>query len=290
MEAAAKRVRTGGGSAPDRLSALSDELLCHVLSFLPSRQAVQTTTLSKRWVDLWLSMPSINLDISDFPDTGRFSFGNFVKLKDFITNLLMLHNAQFLDVIRLGLYIVSCPYYPGPDVDRLVRCLIKHHPLVLDVNVNRSLWLKFQIPLVGSAFCRLKTLKLHGVSLDDGFTERLNSRCPVLEDLVLDYCRNEFTAIQSDTLKNLVVQTCSSQVTSVLVIRVPCLISLSLKFPCIYYRNGLFLKAGNSLARASISVYDDELSKRAQTIILGSLWNVTSLELYGFSALVCLPC
>jgi len=53
MEAAARRVRPGGGSAPDHLSALPDELLRGVLSFLPTRQVVQTTVLSKRWTDLW---------------------------------------------------------------------------------------------------------------------------------------------------------------------------------------------------------------------------------------------
>ncbi|CAL4897453.1 unnamed protein product [Urochloa decumbens] len=71
--AAAKRAR---GSAPDRLSALSDELVCHVLSFLPSRQAVQTTVLSKRWMDLCRScLDAFRLDLhcatSDLPDLCR---------------------------------------------------------------------------------------------------------------------------------------------------------------------------------------------------------------------------
>ncbi|CAN6241677.1 unnamed protein product [Urochloa humidicola] len=61
MEAAAKQARAGGGSAPDQLSALPDELLHRVLSLLPSRQAVHTTVLSKRWIDLWRSMPALNL-------------------------------------------------------------------------------------------------------------------------------------------------------------------------------------------------------------------------------------
>ena len=106
----------------------------------------------------------------------------------------------------------------------------------------------------------------------------------------LNYCRNEFDAIQSDTLKNLVVETCSSRIADVLVIRAPCLTSLSLNFPYICYRNGLSLEAGNSLVMASISVESDGSSQSYQTMILGNLWNVTSLDLKGFGAMVCLPC
>ncbi|CAL5067941.1 unnamed protein product [Urochloa decumbens] len=174
--------------------------------------------------------------------------------------------------------------YPGPDMDRWVRRVIKHHPLVLDINIGRSFRHEFRIPLVGSAFGRLKTLKLGGVCLDHSFAERLNSGCPVLEDLGLDYCRNEFDAIRSDTLKNLVVHTCSSNVAGVLIIRAPCLASLSLHFPYYYYRNGLLLAAGNSLARASISTVG-HVTERGQAILLRSLFNVTSLELDGFSAM-----
>jgi hypothetical protein len=94
--AATKRARAGRCSAPDRLSALPDELLRHVLSFLPSRQAVQTTVLSKRWVDLWRSVPAINLDLTDFEGADGSYTGSWEKMKDFTTNLLMLHNAQLL--------------------------------------------------------------------------------------------------------------------------------------------------------------------------------------------------
>ncbi|KAF8739206.1 hypothetical protein HU200_013928 [Digitaria exilis] len=289
MEAAAKPARAGGGSAPDRLSALPDELLRHVLSFLRSRQAVQTTVLSKRWVDLWRSVPAIDLDVTDFPENNSSIYVNWGKMKDFSTKLLMFHSAQFLDAVRLRLGIFDSRNHLRDDVDVWVRCLIKHQPLVLDITVSRSFGLRFQIPLVDSPFRRLKTLELYGVFVDHGFKERLNSGCPVLEDLALHRCRNEFVAIQSDTLKNLVVHGCTCR-SELLVIKAPCLISLSLKFPHGCYTNGISLQAGNSLAKASISIYCTELSQSGQTILLGGLSDVTSLELYGFSAMVCLPC
>ncbi|KAF8653833.1 hypothetical protein HU200_061958 [Digitaria exilis] len=153
--------------------------------------------------------------------------------------------------------------------------------------VPRSFEHRFQIPLVGSVFRRLKTMNLYGVFVDHGFQERLNSGCPVLEDLALHHCRNEFVAIQSDTLKNLLVHYCSCH-NELLVIRAPCLVSLSFKFPYGCYGNGISLQAGNSLAKAAIFIDGVELSQSGQTILLGSLCNVTSLELRGFSAMALL--
>ncbi|TVU14393.1 hypothetical protein EJB05_37858 [Eragrostis curvula] len=142
------------------------------------------------------------------------------------------------------------------------------------------------MPSLVSTFYRLKMLCLGGVRLDHWFAERLNSGCPFLEDLVLHFCSNEFDSIQSNTLKSLVVRGCFSQVADVLVVRAPCLASLCLKFPGYCYKNGLSLVAGNSLLRASISVHD--FSPRCEAMLLGSLYNVRSLELEGFSAMAIL--
>ncbi|KAK1685355.1 hypothetical protein QYE76_046203 [Lolium multiflorum] len=48
---------TSGGAA-DRISALPDELLHHVLSFLPAHEVVWTCLLGRRWRNLWRSAPA----------------------------------------------------------------------------------------------------------------------------------------------------------------------------------------------------------------------------------------
>jgi len=58
------------------IESLSDDVLCHILLFLPTRDAVATSLLSKRWKPLWLSLRSFNLDDNYFPDFRKFS--NFV--------------------------------------------------------------------------------------------------------------------------------------------------------------------------------------------------------------------
>ncbi|KAM0927827.1 hypothetical protein ACQ4PT_002088 [Festuca glaucescens] len=51
----------GGGGGGGLFDALPDELLKHVLSFLPSREAVQSSILSRRWRHLWRSTPAVRV-------------------------------------------------------------------------------------------------------------------------------------------------------------------------------------------------------------------------------------
>ncbi|XP_037425022.1 putative F-box/FBD/LRR-repeat protein At1g78760 [Triticum dicoccoides] len=53
-----KAAVAGGG---DRLSALPEDVIRLVLSFLPSEEAVQTCLLATRWRNLWKSVPSLRI-------------------------------------------------------------------------------------------------------------------------------------------------------------------------------------------------------------------------------------
>ncbi|KAM6570487.1 hypothetical protein CsatB_018472 [Cannabis sativa] len=44
----------------DRISKLHDEILIHILSFLPTEDLLPTSLISKRWRFLWCSVPSLN--------------------------------------------------------------------------------------------------------------------------------------------------------------------------------------------------------------------------------------
>lgn len=58
-------------AASDRLSVLSDDLLRHILSFAPAREAARTTALSHRWRrPLWLETGAINLDYHSYTTGG----------------------------------------------------------------------------------------------------------------------------------------------------------------------------------------------------------------------------
>lgn len=61
-----------------RISALSDALVRHILSFLPTIYAVWTSLLSSRWNNLWKSLPNVDFDDEDFPTKMTDRFMKFV--------------------------------------------------------------------------------------------------------------------------------------------------------------------------------------------------------------------
>ncbi|XP_034601363.1 MEIOTIC F-BOX protein MOF [Setaria viridis] len=150
---------------------------------------------------------------------------------------------------------------------------------------------RYQLPhLSFPAGCGLKRLELTSVSLDDSFAERLRSWCPDLEDLVLDQCSIRFSRIESDKLKNLVVQYCTNEpaAADVFVIRAPRVASLRLDNPYHRYENGVSLYVRNSLERAFISIGPGEFPPRSEARLIGSLCGVTNLELKGFQTMAML--
>ncbi|CAI0467201.1 unnamed protein product [Linum tenue] len=46
----------------DRLSSLPDEILSHILSYLPTKHAVGTAVLSRRWKDPWTMVSNLDFD------------------------------------------------------------------------------------------------------------------------------------------------------------------------------------------------------------------------------------
>ncbi|MCI30551.1 F-box/LRR-repeat protein, partial [Trifolium medium] len=62
-------------AAVDRISQLPNETLCHILSFLPIKQAFTTTILSKRWHPVCYSLTVLRFDdetVADYDTFNRF--------------------------------------------------------------------------------------------------------------------------------------------------------------------------------------------------------------------------
>ncbi|XP_075667873.1 putative F-box protein At1g49610 [Castanea sativa] len=72
----------------DRISALPDSILLSILCFLPINNAIKTGVLSKRWVSLWTSLPSLSFDSNSFKYLEDFTRA--------VNDTLLLHRAPKL--------------------------------------------------------------------------------------------------------------------------------------------------------------------------------------------------
>ncbi|XP_065626231.1 putative FBD-associated F-box protein At3g50710 [Quercus suber] len=210
----------------DRISNLSDSLLCHILWFLTTKEAVVTSILSRRWKTLWTLVLKLDFDSHEFErisssdeeqslnqhyhqDYGnngyRFTFTHIVTRAWAIRNL---NNANPIKHFRL------C--WDSNDFDPIhaetwVRAALTPELEVLDLlsgftqpfklpstlfNYAKSLVvLKLKEGIVVNpppssfGFPSLKTLLLHSVRYTNGDTfSELLSCCPVLQNLYLETC------------------------------------------------------------------------------------------------------
>nr|KYP40101.1 Putative F-box/LRR-repeat protein At5g41840 family [Cajanus cajan]KYP40108.1 Putative F-box/LRR-repeat protein At5g41840 family [Cajanus cajan]KYP40109.1 Putative F-box/LRR-repeat protein At5g41840 family [Cajanus cajan] len=60
----------------NRINILPDDVLCHILSFVPTEEVVATSVLSKRWKPLWRSVPALDFTCWNYSsnDKARFRF------------------------------------------------------------------------------------------------------------------------------------------------------------------------------------------------------------------------
>lgn len=55
-----KKLRVSEDGDADIISTLPDDLIHKILSFLDAKEAIQTSTLSKRWKLVWTTLPYLN--------------------------------------------------------------------------------------------------------------------------------------------------------------------------------------------------------------------------------------
>ncbi|CAA7016739.1 unnamed protein product [Microthlaspi erraticum] len=205
----------------DRISRLPDELLCHVLSCLTTKEAALTSVLSKRWRNLFAFVPNLDLDDSVFLRPERE--GVLESFMDFVDRVLALQGDSPINKFSLKVKT-------GVDPDRANRwiCLaIKRGVLVMDlcidfetryvvpleVFMSRTL-VKLKITTFSLGFWSgdvslhmLKTLALDSVRFSKGQLQKLLSACPVLEELnmVEVHFANSTETLSSASLKTLTI-------------------------------------------------------------------------------------
>lgn len=202
----------------DRLSSLPDPILIHILSFLPTLEAIRTMQI-KRFGTLWTSLPSLDLDHSSFDiwhgdDDEGLSTLNLAFFV-YVHNVLMRHRWPKLENFRVNINEMS--YYDIEEknhsheleacINFALRKQVKvleffvgmvepdevlykwpHSDLVSHSLVELTLeWL--ELKLMGRVqMGSLRVLRLKRVTLSDTVFREIIRGCPLLKELEIYNC------------------------------------------------------------------------------------------------------
>ncbi|QHO08459.1 hypothetical protein HN51_067058 [Arachis hypogaea] len=158
-------------SRVDRISALPDQILVHILSFLESKMVAATSILSSRWRDLWHSVPTVDLDDALFPDEEelfvRFAYAVILS-RDVMQPIL---NFRLKSEYSLS---AQC------DVELWLNTAIQRK--VERIELSPSIYSKIKLPFGILTCATLVVLKLANLTVDSISTVHL----PALQTLYMD--------------------------------------------------------------------------------------------------------
>lgn len=80
----------------DRISALPDAIICRILSFLVTRDAVQTCLVSHRWNNVWTSVPNLEVSVS-----SKYDLDEHVCHAGFVDRVLLFRSLSNMYKFRL---------------------------------------------------------------------------------------------------------------------------------------------------------------------------------------------
>uniref|UniRef100_A0A0D9XQ48 F-box domain-containing protein n=1 Tax=Leersia perrieri TaxID=77586 RepID=A0A0D9XQ48_9ORYZ len=201
-------VEGGGG---DRISALPDTLLQHVLSFLQTEEVVRTCVLARRWRHTWKSMPVLRVTRGDSVTDSHM----------FMDHLLLLRDRSPLEACMFKFSAYSDSIYDMPFVNLWIRYVLLCQVRVLTLHVSRLELI--DLPVVSGI---LTTLELGRLSVYGRFLDF--SSCLALEELKMTKCTISADKISSPSLKRLSICECNFESNARTRISVPSLSFLEL--------------------------------------------------------------
>ncbi|KAJ4914006.1 putative F-box/LRR-repeat protein [Raphanus sativus] len=214
---ASRRVRSRRSHGGDRrlkvkgetISGLPDVILQHILTYIPTKYAIRTSLLSKRWRNVWCDTPSLSFNSSELNNAW------INQTPAFYTAPKMMH-----------FHLESDKKDDIPHIDKWLEFVMSRRV----ENMSLSFWLaEYNIPeffYVSSSlkqltlkFCgmspkcsvswtSLKNLSLTRCSVSDESMAKILSGCPVLESLTLNRCDklSNLDLSRSPCLRTLVVE------------------------------------------------------------------------------------
>ncbi|KAJ3676400.1 hypothetical protein LUZ60_003812 [Juncus effusus] len=242
------------------LSELPNCVLINILTKLKVTEMVRTCILSKRWIKLWIFVPCLRFNYSEFRDLERFEnfVSSFLRLRDNSTDLAsfsLSHRESESDCVtmwidyvlkhnpkKLHVELKECGHVHLPDVFFTCEFL---EDVYLDLEIKGD---KEEIKPDKVYLPRLKKLYFGYVSFNGDYLEKLLIGCPMLESFSMFECDLNVKKISFRTLKNLsIVSKCS--------VSDPVLESLEFSG---FMSDSTKLKEMSKVTKANISVYQSE--------------------------------
>ncbi|KAL3647081.1 hypothetical protein CASFOL_008049 [Castilleja foliolosa] len=284
----------------DRLNNLSDDVLCHILSFLPPKLSMSTSILARRWRFLWAHVPNLYFDSYDHYSRMRFL--------SIINNVPLLHKMQSITGFRLSyLEFDSGEFTIETWITFAIERNVQHIHLQLPFEVKTPQCLFTSktlvslrldncscVPSSGAVyFPSLKWLYLFYVKFDvDEDLPHLLASCPVLEDLLMNCVMERdrgFCYISSPTIQKLSIDFPNADNDiyspySMVKIDAPSLLYLEV-LDCLYDRISVSPMPNLIEAYITFNIYDLEVGYNFYTYcvsrFIDSLRNAKCLKLTG---------
>ncbi|KAF2323507.1 hypothetical protein GH714_035833 [Hevea brasiliensis] len=196
----------------DPLSLLPEDLVQHILFFLPPRDVARTSILSKSWRIFWNFLPTQNFTLSYYHDDRREDSEATSKFIKFVDDSLQKLRGQIAKIKSFCLFISNYQQNLCSCMDDWIGLVTKNCIEELDIcifvisaeGVKRSVLpqatflakslsvLRLQGFTLEDSLLRgdmmlpcLKILSLSHVHLSELMTEKLLSSCPSLEEFSL---------------------------------------------------------------------------------------------------------
>ncbi|XP_027158471.1 F-box/LRR-repeat protein At3g59190-like [Coffea eugenioides] len=205
----------------DRISNLPEHLLCHILSFIPTKEAAVTSVLSRRWRYLFTLIPDIDLRFNIYDSSGEnieykknAYFRRFFSFISFGYRVILCRNVRSIRKFRLSIQRVHDYCLPGIQALLSTALLSKVQELEIHLEYKYDPTNSLSPAGAGVFMCRtltsvklgwpdvdlivpdsvclpnLKLLHFDRLRLVDKDTiKRLMQGCPLLEELKLGFTR-----------------------------------------------------------------------------------------------------
>ncbi|WCJ41321.1 F-box/RNI-like/FBD-like domains-containing protein [Euphorbia peplus] len=183
------------GSDLDRISDLPRNVIDLILCFLPFKDAVKTSALSKNWKEKWHTLPHVIID------EDMFHKNYFRKLEGVVNDVLAKHKGK---IAKFSVFVEVKDYFHvkswicrlrQKDIRELFllyrrgnRHLNEVPSILFSCQQLRKLGLRHCVlkpPRSFQRFTCLISLELNKVELEIDAFEKLISSCPLLEQLIL---------------------------------------------------------------------------------------------------------